>query len=70
MCKFTIAIPVYNGIKSIAKAVASGINQDYDFEFEVLVVDNNSNDGTAEILNSYSDKIEIVKNIKTVSTDS
>jgi glycosyltransferase involved in cell wall biosynthesis len=47
MCKFTIAIPVYNGIKNIAKVVESGINQDYDFEFEILVVDNNSNDGTA-----------------------
>jgi len=41
MCKFSIAIPVYNGIKNIAEAVESGINQDY--EFEVLVVDNNSN---------------------------
>jgi glycosyltransferase involved in cell wall biosynthesis len=37
MCKFSIAIPVYNGIKNIAEAVESGINQDY--EFEVLVVD-------------------------------
>lgn len=67
MCKFSIAIPVYNGVKNIAEAVESGIKQDYNSGFEVLVVDNNSNDGTAEILNKYSDKIEIVKNIKTVS---
>jgi glycosyltransferase involved in cell wall biosynthesis len=67
MCKFTIAIPVYNGIKNITKAVKSAINQDFEFEFEVLVVDNDSNDGTSEILNRYSNKIEIVKNIKTVS---
>jgi glycosyltransferase involved in cell wall biosynthesis len=67
MCRFTIAIPVYNGVNNVANAVESAIRQDYEFEFEVLVVDNNSNDGTGKILDNYSDKIEIVKNVKTIS---
>lgn len=67
MCKFTIAIPVYNGVKNVADSIESGIRQDYKFDFEVLVVDNNSNDGTNKILDNYSDEIEIVKNVKTVS---
>lgn len=67
MCRFTIAIPVYNGIDNVAEAVKSAIGQDYKMGYQVLVVDNHSNDGTAEILKRYSGDVEIVQNEKTVS---
>jgi glycosyltransferase involved in cell wall biosynthesis len=65
--KFTIAIPTYNNVNTIEKAIDSAINQFFNYEFEVLVVDNCSNDGTDKILDNYKGKITRVRNIQTVS---
>jgi len=64
---FTIAIPVYNNENTIKDTIISCINQDYNNNYEILVVDNNSNDNTYEILKELSDEINIVRNLKTIT---
>ncbi len=46
----TVVIPVYNRAKTIADAVGSALDQKTTFKYNVIVVDNHSNDGTGEIL--------------------
>ncbi len=51
--KVSVCIPVYNMSHCIERAVRSALGQDFD-DFEVLVVDNGSTDGTWEILSKLS----------------
>jgi hypothetical protein len=46
----SVIIPVKNREKTIAEAVNSALNQKTDFDFNVIVVDNFSTDGTTQIL--------------------
>ncbi len=46
----SVIIPVRNRCRTIADAVASVLNQQTDFPFNVIVIDNHSTDGTADIL--------------------
>ena len=46
----SVVIPVYNRIKTVADAVRSALSQKCDFDFNVIVVDNHSTDGTTELL--------------------
>lgn len=48
--KASIVIPVRNRVKTIADAVRSALSQKADFEFNVIVVDNHSTDGTTDLL--------------------
>lgn len=64
---FTVAIPTFNNVKTIQKAVDSVINQSYLEKYEILVVDNFSSDGTDKVLDSYGDKISRITNRNTVS---
>lgn len=65
---FTIAIPTYNNEKTILKTIKSCINQNFDDEYEVLVVNNASTDNTKKILQSLVDlKIRIIENKENVS---
>ncbi len=50
----SVIIPVFNRAKTIADAVKSALTQQADFSFNVIVVDNHSTDGTAEILADMS----------------
>ncbi len=60
----SIVIPVRNRKKTIAEAVKSGLSQEADFSFNVIVVDNHSTDGTttllADLARQYSDLNHIV----------
>lgn len=47
-------IPVYNGEKTILKAIQSALNQNYD-NFDVIVVNDGSQDHTFDILKSIND---------------
>lgn len=47
-------MPVYNGSKYIRKSIDSILNQSYS-NFELIVIDGGSTDGTQEILASYPD---------------
>ena len=46
----SVVIPVFNRAKTVADAVKSALSQETKFTFNVLVVDDHSTDGTAEIL--------------------
>ena len=50
----SVIIPVKNRANTIKDAVYSALNQKFDKEFNVIVVDNHSEDGTSEILNEIS----------------
>ncbi len=54
---FTVAIPTYNGQSRLPELLERLRNQLYteDFSWEIIVVDNNSNDNTAKVVQSYQE---------------
>jgi hypothetical protein len=48
--KASVIIPVRNRVKTVADAVRSALGQTTDFDFNVIVVDNHSTDGTTDEL--------------------
>jgi hypothetical protein len=50
----SVIIPVKNRVRTISEAVNSALNQKCDFIFNIIVVDNHSDDGTTEALNSLT----------------
>jgi glycosyltransferase involved in cell wall biosynthesis len=62
MYPISIILPVYNGIKYLEQSVVSVLNQQYD-NFEFLIVDDCSDDGSWEYLQSLTDKrVKIFQN--------
>ncbi len=61
----SVIIPVKNRQRTIADAIESALSQNTDFSFNVIVVDNRSDDGTSEILSEYAKKSPKVKTIST-----
>lgn len=57
--RVSVIIPTYNHARYIRSAVESAINQDYE-NLEVFVIDDGSNDETAELLKPYQSKINYV----------
>lgn len=58
----SVIIPVRNRVRTIRDAVESALAQETDFDFNVIVVDNDSTDGTREILESITDpRLRLVK---------
>lgn len=56
----SIVIPVKNRVSTIADAVKSALSQESIYDFNVIVVDNASTDGTREVLNRFQDPKLIV----------
>lgn len=52
----SVIIPVRNRVNTIGDAVKSALSQVTDFDFNVIVVDNHSTDGTTELLNGIAAK--------------
>lgn len=62
MTFFSICIPVYNGERFLRETIQSVLNQDFS-DFELLIVDNASTDGTREIISSFHDqRIKVIRN--------
>ena len=60
-CELSVIIPVRNRAKTIEDAVSSALSQKTDFEFNILVVDNHSNDETSSILDRLAADRRVVK---------
>ncbi len=63
MLKVSVVMSVYNGEKYLREAVESILNQTFS-DFEFLIVDDCSIDGTPRILNDYQQKDKRIKVIK------
>lgn len=63
----SVLLPVYNGVAYVRSAIESVLKQDYD-NFEFIIVDNASTDGTATILDEYHEvrRVKIIRNQVTV----
>ena len=56
----TVVIPVRNRALTIADAIESVLSQKTDFDFNLIVVDNHSTDGTSEIIDRYASDTRLV----------
>jgi glycosyltransferase involved in cell wall biosynthesis len=50
----TFLIPVYNEVKTVRKAIEETIKLEVPFK-EIIIIDNNSSDGSKNIINEYKD---------------
>ena len=57
--RFSIIVPAYNEAAYLGRALESLLHQDYNGRYEIIVVDNNSTDGTAAIADRYG--VPVVK---------
>jgi glycosyltransferase involved in cell wall biosynthesis len=65
----TVAIPVFRGAHYIRSAIDSVLSQSFR-DYELLVVDNGSDDGTVDVVRSYSDpRIVLVCNEKNIGAE-
>jgi len=55
----SVVIPVYNGERYLREAIDSVLQQTYP-SIEVVAVNDGSTDGSAEVLASYGDRIQVV----------
>lgn len=56
----SVVIPVYNGAKTLAGCLESALKQNYN-DYELIVADNNSTDGTKKIIKDFGNKDKRVK---------
>lgn len=59
MPKISVIIPTYQSIQFIRETIESVLAQTYR-NYEIIVVDGGSTDGTKELLNSYEDRINVI----------
>ncbi len=59
-CEASVIIPVYNRVRTIGDALQSALQQAADFDYNVIVVDNHSTDGTTQIIEQHSNDPRLV----------
>ena len=52
----SVIIPVLNREKTVADAIESVMSQETDFDFNLILVDNHSTDGTTSIVRKLAEK--------------
>lgn len=63
----TVIIPMHNGEKYISRCIESILNQSYK-NLEILIIDDNSDDSSAEIIKKYMQQIDNITYIKNEHT--
>jgi glycosyltransferase involved in cell wall biosynthesis len=58
--KVSIIVPIYNGSLLIGRCLDSILNQNGDYQLEVIVVDDGSTDNSAELVRSYPKSITLL----------
>jgi len=56
----SVVIPCRNRVRTIGDAIRSALSQKTDFPYNVIVVDDNSTDGTADVIKSFLDDPRLV----------
>ena len=65
---FSVLIPTYNNEDTIANAIYSAIRQDYNQDYEIIVVNNASTDCTKEVISKINDqRLMVYANRETLS---
>ena len=59
----SVIIPVLNRKKTIKKAIQSALAQKTNFDFNIIIVDNHSTDGTTDVIKKLSVKYKEIKHI-------
>jgi glycosyltransferase involved in cell wall biosynthesis len=67
--KASVIIPVKNRVKTIGDAVGSALAQIAPFDFNVIVVDNHSTDGTTDVLSKIAESDQRLVRLKPDRTD-
>ena len=65
----SVVIPVLNRVRTVGDAVRSALAQEADFEYNVIVVDNHSTDGTTRLLDEIAARDSRLVHIVPESTD-
>ena len=56
----SVVIPCRNRVKTIGDALRSALSQETSFPYNVIVVDDNSTDGTADVIKSFLDNPKLI----------
>ena len=56
----SVIIPCKNRVKTIGDAIRSALSQDAPFPYNVIVVDDNSEDGTVDVIKSFQDDSRLI----------
>ena len=66
MKKLTVLMPTYNKADSLGRAVMSVLIQETDYEYEIIIIDDKSTDGSLDVALDFQfrnpDKIKIIRN--------
>jgi glycosyltransferase involved in cell wall biosynthesis len=55
--RVVVVIPVFNGMNTVARAIDSVVGQTFDDQFEIIAVNDGSNDSTGEVLERYRPRV-------------
>ena len=56
----SVVIPCRNRVRTIADAITSALSQKTDFKYNVIVVDDNSDDGTVDVIKKFLDDPRLI----------
>ena len=59
-CQASVIIPVRNRVRTIRDAIRSALSQETDFDYNLIVVDNHSTDGTTEAIREFEAEHRLV----------
>lgn len=60
-CPVSVVVPVYNRRDLVPRAVRSLLEQEFDQEYEIIVVDDGSTDGSADVVDGIDPRVRVVR---------